>query len=316
MTNRVSELRTVVCIPCYNEEAAIGQVVSDFRAAIPNARIVVIDNGSRDQTAERARAAGAEVLSEPRPGKGRAVTRAFADLDGDCYVMVDGDGTYDAGRVPAMVDLIADGSADMVCCARVESESATVAYRPGHRLGNRVLTSLFQGLFGLLISDALTGYRAMSRRFVKTFPSAATGFEIEAELNIHAALMQVPLLEITGEYRDRAEGTVSKLNTYRDGLRILRRNLRLFRDGRPNLAFSILAAPWFLASTYLVGVAVVDYAKTGQVARLPSLIADVGAFLVALNTSIAGVILERPRSRRETARLQYLAHPGPRESVI
>lgn len=300
-----------VVIPARDEEAAIGRVVRDFAAALPGALIVVADNGSSDGTAAAAAAAGARVISEPRPGKGRALRRLLADIHAECYLMVDGDGTYDATSAGALVAPVLAGEADMVLGYRVDDPPLPHAFRRGHRFGNRFLTWLFTGLFDMPMTDALTGYRALSGRFVRSFPFESRGFEIEIEMDVHAATLRVPVVEIPTAYWARQGGSESKLRTYRDGIRILRRNLRLFRDASPGLAFSLLATPWALLSFWLVGIAVVEYLETGLVARFPSLIAGVGAFVLATQLWLAGLILERvARGRREVVRLAYLAQHG------
>lgn len=301
-----------VLVPCHNEEATVERVVTDFRRALPNSLVVVVDNASTDRTAELALAAGAQVINEPRPGKGWAVRRLLADVDADVYVLVDGDATYDAAAAPRLVERVIKDGCDMVNGARVSDTLDQAAYRRGHRLGNAVLTWIFQRLFRLPLKDTLTGFRAFSRRFVKSFPSASEGFEIEAELNAHAAFLGVPVAEIETVYLARPEGSESKLNTYRDGLRILRLNLRLFRDARPLTSFSILALPWLLAALVLVLPPVTEYLNSGLVAKFPSLIAGVGCFLVALNLWTAGIVMQRiTRNRVEGVRLTYLSHPGP-----
>lgn len=300
-----------VVIPARDEEAAIGRVVRDFAAALPGALIVVADNASSDGTAAAAAEAGARVVSEPRPGKGRALRRLLADVHAECYLMVDGDGTYDATSASALVAPVLAGEADMVLGHRVDEPPQPHAFRRGHRFGNRFLTWLFRGLFDMPMIDALTGYRALSGRFVRSFPLESRGFEIEIEMDVHAATLRVPVVEIPTVYRARQGGSESKLRTYRDGIRILRRNLRLFRDASPGLAFSLLATPWALLAFWLVGIAVVEYLETGLVARFPSLIAGVGAFVLATQLWLAGLILERvARSRREVVRLAYLAQHG------
>lgn len=304
--------RVAVLVPCHDEERTVAQVVEAFRSALPEALVVVGDNASTDRTAELARAAGAEVITEQRKGKGMMVRRLMADVDADCYVLVDGDATYDPWAAPAMVDKVLNERLDMVNGSRIASDDEQAAYRRGHRLGNAVLTWIFQRLFGLPLADTLTGYRAFSRRFVKSFPSNATGFEIEAELNAHAALLGVPVGEVDTVYVARPSGSSSKLSTYRDGLRILRLNLRLFRDARPLLSFSLLALPWLLATVLLLIRPVTEYLDTGLVARFPSLIAGVGTFLVSLNLWAAGLVMERvSRNRVEVVRLRYLALPAP-----
>lgn len=305
--------RVAVIVPCHNEEASIGEVVSGFRRSLPGCRVIVADNASTDSTARVAAEAGATVMVEQRPGKGYAVRRLMADCDADCYVMVDGDSTYDPDAAPGLVADVLIHGFDMVNGARLVADRSEVsAYRRGHTLGNTALTWIFRRLFGLKIEDTLSGYRAMSRRFVKTFPTGASGFEIEAELNAHAATLGVPVSEVPTRYFARAEGTESKLNTYRDGWRILRRNLRLFRDARPGLAFFLLAAPWAIAASVLMWIAFDEYFTTGVVTRFPSLIAGMGFMLTALVMVVAGVIMERTaRNRVEAIRIAYLGIPSP-----
>ncbi|MGZ4600445.1 glycosyltransferase family 2 protein [Oryzihumus sp.] len=311
----MSITQIAVVVPCHNEERTIAQVVRDFRASLPGSEVVVVDNASTDATAEQARAAGARVIYEPRPGKGNAVRRLFADVDAECYLMVDGDATYDAGAGPVMAAKVLDEGIDMVVGARVAGPGAAEAYRAGHRLGNAMLTWVFQRLFGLRVEDTLSGYRGFSRRFVKTFPSMASGFEIEAELNAHAASLGVTYDEVRTAYGARPEGSESKLSTYRDGVRILRRNLRLFRDWKPLASFTGLAVPWALGAVALLVPVLTDYVHTGLVPRYPSLIAAVGCFLVALNLVMAGAMLERTtRNRIEAVRLAYLRIPAPRRA--
>lgn len=304
--------RVAVIVPCHNEEKTIGDVVAGFSAALPGASVVVADNNCTDGTAAVATAHGAQVITESRPGKGFAVRRLLADIEADCYVMIDGDATYDAASAPQMVELVLDQGIDMVNGARQTVGEESEAYRPGHTLGNTVLTWIFQRLFGLQIQDTLSGYRVMSRRFVKSFPTGAEGFEIEAELNAHAATLGVPIAEVQTPYYSRPEGSESKLNTYRDGVRILRRNLRLFRDARPSLAFFLLSLPWLIIAGVLLAIAFAEYFSTGIVTRFPSLIFGVGALVVGALIIITGLILERvARNRVEASRLAYLAIPPP-----
>jgi glycosyltransferase involved in cell wall biosynthesis len=299
-----------VVVPCHNEETTVARVVREFGAALPGARVTVVDNASSDNTATAAAAAGADVIFEPRPGKGRAMRRLFADVEADCYLMVDGDCTYDASSAPAMVRKVLHDGVDMVVGARVADQTKGAEYRRGHRFGNAVLTWIFRQLFKLPIVDTLSGYRALSRRFVKTFPAGARGFDVEAELNAHAAVIEVPVAEVPTRYVARPEGSVSKLSTISDGWRILKRNLRLFRDARPTLAFGLLALPLFLISLVLVGRAVLEYWHTGRVLYFPSLIAGVGAFVVAAELWVAGLVMERiARNRNEVVRIAYLGIP-------
>lgn len=299
-----------VVIPCHNEEVAIQGVIGDFRRSLPGARIVVLDNASTDDTAEAARLAGADVIFERRQGKGRAVRRLLADVEAGIYVLADGDATYDASAAPEMVRRCREDGCDMVVSERIGGSQES--YRRGHRLGNAFLTWIFDRLFSLPLGDTLSGYRALSRRFAKSFPTAARGFEIEAELNAHAALLEVPVSEVQAPYSPRPEGSQSKLSTYRDGARILRRNLRLFRDARPLLAFSIIALPFALSALVLLGIPLFEYLNTDMVSRFPSLIVGIGAFLVALNLVVSGMVLERvTRNRNEATRLAYLSYSSP-----
>jgi glycosyltransferase involved in cell wall biosynthesis len=303
--------RVAVVLPCKNEAASIASVVRSFRAALPDARIVVVDNASSDGTAEVAAEAGAVVISEQRPGKGFAVRRAFADVDADVYVMADGDATYDASAAPRMVDLLVSSGLDMVVGVRVPSANS-LAYRRGHELGNSFLTNIFRRLFGLPLTDTLSGYRVMSRRFVKTFVYGRSGFEIETELNVHAAMLDARVAEVPTTYVERQLGSESKLHTYADGWRILRRNLRLYRDLRPARSFVILAAPWLLASVLLILPGVVEYFSTGQVQKFPSLIVGAGCLVVAAQLIVAGLILDRVAlGRQESQRLAFLSFPAP-----
>ena len=230
-----------VLIPCHNEERTVAGVIGDFRAALPAARIYVYDNRSTDRTAAIARAAGAIVRTEEQQGKGHVVRRMFAEVEADIYVLVDGDGTYDAASAPAMIgDLIAH-ERDMVVACRVDQDSA--AFRPGHRIGNRLLSGVMSMAFSHPLTDILSGYRVFSRRFVKSFPAPAGGFEIEAELTAHALALDRPVGEIAAPYFARPQGSRSKLNTWRDGYRILRTILRLYRAERRTQSVAARQAP-------------------------------------------------------------------------
>src|SRR5438105_2246320 len=219
-----------VLVPCLNEQAAIGKVVADFRAALPSATVYVYDNNSTDKTVEVATAAGAVVRRERRPGKGNVVRRMFQDIEADVYVMVDGDDTYEAKVAPQLVARLVDDNLDMVVGRRIETHQA--AYRAGHRLGNRVLTGLVSRLFGSSIVDMLSGYRVFSRRFAKSFPSSSREFEIETELTVHAMQMKMAIAEIDTSYKERPPGSTSKLRTFRDGWRILLTITNLLRNER------------------------------------------------------------------------------------
>jgi hypothetical protein len=300
-----------VLIPCYNEEAAIGSVVRDFRAALPDAAIYVYDNNSRDKTAVVAAAAGATVRHESLQGKGNVVRRMFADVEADVYVMVDGDDTYHAASAPMLIHKLLSEHLDMVNGARVTEVEA--AYRPGHRFGNIMLTSLVAFFFGRRTADMLSGYRVFSRRFVKSFPTLSKGFEIETELTVHALELRMPITEVATPYKDRPPGSVSKLSTFRDGFRILFMIGKLVKEERPLESFAITAAVLALASVILATPVFLTYLETGLVPRLPTAILSTGLMILAFLAVTCGLILETvTRGRREMKRLAYLSHPAPR----
>ncbi len=298
-----------VILPCYNEEAAIAQTVAGFRAALPGAQIYVYDNNSRDGTIAAAKAAGAIVRSERMQGKGNVVRRMFADVDADIYVMADGDATYDAAAAPAMVARLVDEGLDMVVGTRVHEHAE--AYRRGHVLGNRVMTGFLAGLFGRTFTDIFSGYRVFSRRFVKSFPVLSSGFEIETEISVHALELKMPVGEIETTYFARPEGSVSKLSTYRDGLRILRTIVTLYRIERPVLFFGWIAA-FFAVAALGLGVPLIwEFVETGKVPRLPTGVLATGLMILAFLNVFAGLILDTVvHGRREVRRLAYLAFPG------
>ena len=303
-------MNVAVLIPCYNEEAAIAKVVGDFRAALPQATVYVYDNNSKDQTTLRAREAGAVVRTETRQGKGNVVRRMFADIEADIYVLVDGDDTYDAGASPLMISqMIAEGS-DLLTARRAHIDAG--AYRPGHLLGNRMLTGLTALLFNVHLSDMLSGYRVFSRRFVKSFPFTAEGFAIETELTVHAVRLMMPMTEMDTRYKERPVGSVSKLNTWRDGFRILGTIGYLVREERPLVFFSTIAAA-FVGVSLLIGAPVVsDFFHTGQVPRLPTAVLATGLMVIAFLSLTCGLILDTvTRGRWEAKRMAYLAMPGP-----
>ncbi len=302
--------RIAVLIPCYNEGATIARVAEDFRSALPEATIFVYDNNSRDETAERARAAGAIVRRERLQGKGHVVRRMFADIEADIYVMVDGDATYEAAAAPRLIERLRREGLDMVVGSRVEHQRE--AYRPGHRLGNRLLTGTVAWLFGQPLDDMLSGYRVFSRRFAKTFPALAGGFEIETELTVHALELNMAVAEEPTAYGARPEGSVSKLSTYRDGLRILWMILRLFKNERPLTFFSILFALLAALSVGLAVPIIITWLETGLVPRFPTAILSTGLMLLAFLSLACGFILDTvTHGRRETKRLAYLAHKAP-----
>lgn len=301
--------RVAVIIPCYNEVVAIPKVVADFRAALPGADIYVFDNNSRDGTADAARNAGAHVRHELLQGKGNVIRRAFADVQADIYVMVDGDDTYEAAAAPKMVAKLIDEHLDMVTGARVTDIEA--AYRRGHKFGNFMLTGMVRAVFGDRISDMLSGYRVFSRRFVKSFPALSAGFETETEFTVHALDLQMPVGEVQTAYRDRPAGSASKLRTYTDGLRILRTILVLVKEERPLQFFSSCAAILLLVSLALGLKVVIEFWETGAVPRLPTAILATGLGLLGCLSLMSGLILDSvSRGRKELKRLAYLAIPG------
>jgi glycosyltransferase involved in cell wall biosynthesis len=298
-----------VVIPCYNEEQSIGKVVRDFAGALPEAKIYVYDNNSSDRTAEIAQAAGAIVRRETRQGKGNVVRRMFADVEADVYVMVDGDDTYDAASARRLVAELVNNQLDMVTCART---TAWEQYRRGHRFGNVLLTALVTSVFGRDTEDLLSGYRAFSRRFVKSFPLLTTGFEIETELTVHALDMRVPVGEIPSPYTDRAPGSVSKLSTFRDGFRILGLIARLVKEERPFAFFGALGVVLFLAAVVLAAPIVQTYYATGLVPRFPTAILATGLVILAFLSGVCGLILDTvTHGRREAKRLKYLEFEAP-----
>jgi glycosyltransferase involved in cell wall biosynthesis len=297
-----------VIIPCLNEEASIAKVVTDFRTALPSASIFVYDNGSTDDTVGAARRAGALVRSEPLKGKGNVVARMFADVEADVYVMVDGDDTYDAASAPLLIQRLLDDSLDMVNGAR--EETSQLAYRRGHRFGNRLLTGLVAWFFGERLNDMLSGYRIMSRRFVKSFPALASGFETETELTVHALQLRLPIAEQTTPYRERPPSSSSKLRTIPDGIRILRLITRLIREERPLEFFSTIAAALAVASILLAVPLLIEYRDTGLVPRFPTAILSTGLMLLSFLSFMSGLILATvTRGRLEAKRLQYLSIP-------
>ncbi len=310
MTHRVA-----VLVPCFNEQAAIPVVVRAFRAALPDAAIYVYDNNSSDGTAAAARQAGALVRTERLQGKGNVIRRMFADIDADAYVLVDGDDTYDAASAPAMVELLLRDGLDMVNGARVSEVQA--AYRPGHRFGNRVLTGLVTGIFGNRVSDMLSGYRVFSRRFVKSFPALSGGFETETEFTIHALELRMPIGEVATPYKERPAGSASKLNTYRDGLRILRTVLLLVKEERPLPFFAVIATALLLLGVVIVLPVVRTYLQTGLVPRLPTAVLATGLVLLSFLSLTCGLILDSvTRGRKEVKRLAYLSIPASSPSGL
>lgn len=295
-----------VLVPCLNEAVAIGNVVRDFRLALPSATIFVYDNGSTDRTVEIARAAGAVVRIEPLRGKGNVMRRMFADVEADVYVLVDGDDTYDAASAPALVNLLVTGSLDMVNAARVTNIKE--AYRPGHRLGNLLLTNLVTLWFGNRLTDLLSGYRVFSRRFIKSFPALSAGFEIETELSIHALQLRMPIAELAVAYKDRPPGSTSKLSTYKDGFRILRTIVYLVKEEKPFAFFSLVAATIALVALSFGVPVILEFGRTGLVPRLPTALLAAALMILSFLAFACGLILDTvSRGRVESKRLSYLS---------
>jgi glycosyltransferase involved in cell wall biosynthesis len=302
--------RIAVLIPCRNEEVAIPRVIAGFRAALPDATIYAYDNNSTDNTVAVARAAGACIGAEKLQGKGNVVRRMFADVDADIYILVDGDDTYDAACAPAMIEMLLGERLDMVTAVRISEAAA--AYRPGHRAGNTLLTGLVTHLFAARVTDMLSGYRAFSRRFVKTFPAMSGGFETETELTVHALQLGLPTGEVQAAYRERPAGSASKLRTFSDGFRILRLIVMLVKDERPLPFFSVCGVILFLVGLGLGIPVVLDFLRTGLVPRLPTAIAAAAGVALSFLSFACGLILDSVgRGRREVKRLAYLAIPGP-----
>jgi glycosyltransferase involved in cell wall biosynthesis len=309
-TSSLTAPRVAVLIPCYNEAEAIAGVVRDFAAALPEATIYVYDNNSRDATRERAAQAGAIVRSETLQGKGNVVRRMFADIEAEVYVLVDGDGTYDAPSARSMVDLLLQNSLDMVNGARMPV--AAGAFRPGHVFGNRLLTGTVAMIFGDRLKDMLSGYRVMSRRFVKSFPALAGGFETETELTVHALELRLPVAETHTPYRERPQGSQSKLHTFRDGWRILRTIIFLVKEERPLQFFSTVALALLAASLALGWPLVSEFLATGLVPRFPTAILATGLMILSFMSFVAGLTLDTVTvGRREMKRLHYLSLQGP-----
>lgn len=303
--------RVALIVPCYNEEAAIRNVVRDFRVAMPEISAYVFDNNSQDRTSEIALAEGAHVVKVSLRGKGNVVRRMFADVEADVYVMVDGDGTYDAKSVHRLVDKLLDEKLDMVVgCRETDAAVASAAYRPGHQWGNWLLTESVRRIFGGNFSDMLSGYRAFTRRYAKSFPALAQGFETETELTVHALELRMPYGEITTPYGARAEGSQSKLSTYRDGWRILKTIGRLYVSERPFAFFGICAGILAISAIGLFIPVLLEYLRIGLVPRLPTAVLSASMMIAAFLSLACGLILDNvTRGRHEMKRLAYLAVP-------
>jgi glycosyltransferase involved in cell wall biosynthesis len=301
--------RIAVLIPCHNEEAAIGKVIAAFARELPSATIYVYDNNSTDRTIEVARAAGAFVSVEQLQGKGNVVRRMFSDIEADAYVLVDGDDTYEAASAVPMLDMLFTEGIDMVTGTRVTNIAA--AYRRGHRFGNVMLTGIVRSIFGDRITDMLSGYRVFSRRFVKSFPALSSGFETETELTIHALELKMPLGELETPYRDRGEGSTSKLNTYKDGVRILATIVSLVKDQRPLQFFTIAGVILFVLGVGLSVPILIEFHQTHLVPRFPTAILSTGIVLLSFLSMVCGLVLDSvARGRKEAKRMTYLSIPA------
>jgi glycosyltransferase involved in cell wall biosynthesis len=300
--------RIAVLVPCYNEAPTIGDVLHELQSILPEATIYVYDNNSHDNTAERAKKAGAVVRSEQRQGKGYVVRRMFSDIEADVYVMLDGDATYDVRELPKMVSLLTKGFYDMVVGCRVADTKH--AYRQGHSTGNKVFNALLKLFFNSPFTDIFSGYRVFSRRFVKSFVQNSKKFEIETDLSLHALELGMPIAEVPTPYYKRPEGSFSKLSTYKDGLRILRRIIMLLKDVRPLLFYSGFSFV-FLLGSLLIGIPVIlDFFQTGLVEKLPSAILAASLMIMSLLSLTAGLILDSvAKMRRDAKKLIYLSIP-------
>ena len=300
--------RVAILVPCYNEAPTIGAVVKGFQAALPQAKIYVYDNNSHDETVPLALEAGAIVREERRQGKGQVIRRMFSDIDADCYILVDGDHTYDPSVAAQVAELIAGQGRDFVNVLRVATGAG--GYRRGHKLGNLVLTQIVRVFFGPQIDDVLSGFKGFSRRFVKSFPAMSNGFETETELTVHALEMRMPLAEIEGAYRERPVGSISKLRTYRDGIRILMLIFRLIKDERPLQFFSTIGLILGVSGISLSIPIILNFFSTGLVPRFPTAILSVGLVLLSWLCIFTGIILDVvSNARREVKRLAYLSIP-------
>lgn len=297
-------LKVAVLLPCYNEEAAIADVVRGFRAVLPAADIYVYDNNSKDRTVERAREAGAVVRSERRQGKGNVVRRMLADVEADVYLMADGDLTYDPLAAPLLIERLVSSQLDMVVATR---QGEGMMARKGHAAGNVMFNRMVAKLFGDGFTDILSGYRVCSRRFAKSFPTASGGFEIETELSVHALDLRLAVDEIAVRYGNRPENSTSKLSTFRDGFKILWTIAMMYRAVKPFKFFGVIGAGMALASVGLAAPVVVEFLETGLVPRFPTAILAASIMQLAVLSLVCGVIVEAvAEGRREAKRLRYL----------
>ncbi|MDF2506653.1 MAG: glycosyl transferase family 2 [Microbacterium sp.] len=308
MTSSPPKIAAIV--PCYNEETAIGQVIADLRGAVPEMTIFVYDNNSSDETARIAAEAGAVVRRESIKGKGNVVRRAFADVDADVYVLIDGDDTYAAADLPAMIEALLSGPYDHVLGVRRQTTDG--AYRPGHELGNRGFNWFVSSVFNSPVNDMLSGYRVFSRRFVKSFPALSREFEIETELTVHAMSLRVPQIEVPVGFKDRPAGSESKLRTYHDGFRILSLIVGLIRHERPMLFYGLIGALLAIIGIVIGLPVVVEFVETGLVPRLPTAVLALGITILAFLSWMIGLVLDGVlKARRELSRLNYLTYAAP-----
>jgi len=303
---QIDDLEIAILVPCHNEEVTIANVVTDFRRELPNATVYVYDNNSTDATSRVASEAGAIVRSESQQGKGHVVRRMFSDIEASVFVMVDGDDTYDASSVRELVETLLSEHVDTVNARRVSSIDE--AYRFGHQFGNRMLTGIVNWLFGKRSADILSGYRVFSRRFVKSFPALSTGFEIETELTVHGLSLNIPMAELDTPYKERPDDSSSKLNTWRDGLRILWTIMILTKDYRPFFFYSIVSGVLALVSLTLGIPVVIQFVDTGLVPKFPTAFLSASIMVLAFLSLATGLILDSvARGRREAKRLHYLS---------
>lgn len=312
MSTAAERYRIAAIVPCHNEEAAVATVVHDLQAAVPGITVYVYDNVSSDRTVERARDAGAIVCSEPHKGKGNVVRRAFADIDADVYLLIDGDDTYDATAAPAMIEKLIDENLDQVVGVRRGD-----AYRTGHEAGNKMLNRIVCAIFGDTMGDMLSGYRIFSRRFVKSFPAVSREFEIETELTVHALALRIPSATVDVGFKDRPEGSESKLRTYRDGWKILNVIMTLTRHERPIYFYGLISAVLMFAATVLAIPVLVQYVQTGMVPRMPTLIVASFLVMIASLLFLGGLVIDGIRkARHEASRLSYMRLPAVRGTYV
>jgi len=306
------DLVIAAVVPCHNEAHTVAKVVTDLLTAVPGIHVYVYDNNSSDGTDELARAAGATVRYEHRKGKGNVVRRAFSDIDADVYLLIDGDDTYDVDDAPAMIEALLDGPYDHILGVRRELDPSSSAYRPGHEAGNKAFNRLVSGLFGVPVTDMLSGYRIFSRRFVKSFPALSREFEIETELTVHSMNLRVPQREVEVGFRDRPEGSESKLSTVKDGVKILSLIGHLIRYERPLAFHGVVGAVFALVSVLLAIPLFVEFGETGLVPRFPTAFLAASLMIIAFLTWSVGLVLDGiTRSRRESSRLVYLGFGAP-----